>query len=454
MTTAPSENSAWYLGKRLPPIGLMYVAAALEKAGFEVQILDNYLMKKSTNEIKQLVTSLNPQIVGITCGSATYSRSIETAKAIKEVLPKCKTVVGGWHASYVPDSLLANPEIDYVVMGEGERAITQLATCITNGNESAATTIPGVAFRRQGINIKNPPKFIENMDELPYPARHLIPLELYDRTIEYLNAKPADVMSISRGCVFDCGFCETRKLWGNICRAFSPQRVIGEIQDLMSKYGTKGIYFINDNFTLRKKETLELCNLMIKNKLALEWVCDTRVDLVDQELLEAMSKAGCKTIWFGVESGSQRILQRIGRNTTLEQIETAFKLCRKNGIQTACSFMLGVPDETLKDMEMSLKFAKKLNPDWCLFNVFIANPDSKLYQEVLESKNYDRLDDFLLSVKTEEFDYNSLLAIQRRFFREFHRSPKQILKRIRREGFVNFAKRRLNPNLQKNTGIA
>jgi radical SAM superfamily enzyme YgiQ (UPF0313 family) len=167
-----------------------------------------------------------------------------------------------------------------------------------------------------------------------------------------------------------------------------------------------------------------------------------------------MSKAGCKTIWFGVESGSQKILQRIGRNTTLEQIEIAFKLCRKNGIQTACSFMLGVPDETLKDMEMSLKFAKKLNPDWCLFNVFIANPDSKLYQEVLESKNYDRLDDFLLSVKTEEFDYNSLLAIQRRFFREFHRSPKQILKRIRREGFVNFAKRRLNPNLQNNTGIA
>jgi radical SAM superfamily enzyme YgiQ (UPF0313 family) len=116
--------------------------------------------------------------------------------------------------------------------------------------------------------------------------------------------------------------------------------------------------------------------------------------------------------------------------------------------------MLGMPDETLKDMEASLKFAKKLNPDWCLFNIFIANPDSKLYQEVLESKNYDRLDDFLLSVKTEEFDYNSLMEIQRRFFKEFHRSPKQILKRVRREGVVNFAKRRLNPSAQKNAGIA
>ncbi len=455
MTTAPPENGAWYLGKRLPPIGLMYVAAALEKAGFQVQMLDNYLMKKPIEEVKQLVRKTNPTIVGITCGSATYRRCIETARAIKEALPTSRIVVGGWHASYVPDSLLDNPEIDYVVMGEGERAVTELATCIVNGAESAATiSIPGVAYRRAGVNIKNPPKFIENMDEIPYPARTLLPLELYDRTIEYLNVKPADVMSISRGCVYHCGFCETKKLWGNICRGFSPQRVIGEIKDLQSKYGTKGIYFINDNFTLRRKQTLELCDLMVKEKLDLEWVCDTRVDLVDQDLLVAMKRAGCKTIWFGVESGSEKVLKRIGRDTKLKQIENAFKLCRKNDIKTACSFMLGVPDETLKDMEASLKFAKKLNPDWCIFNVFIANPDSKLYQEVLESKKYDQLDEFLLSVKTDEYDYNSLMAVQRRFFKEFNMTPKQILKRVRREGALNFAKRRLTGGTRKAIGIA
>jgi anaerobic magnesium-protoporphyrin IX monomethyl ester cyclase len=454
MTTAPPENGAWYLGKRLPPIGLMYVAAALEKAGFQVQMLDNYLMKKPIDEVKQLVTKTNPAIVGITCGSATYRRCIETAHAIKEALPTCRIVVGGWHASYVPDSLLENPEIDYVVMGEGERAVTELATCIVNGNEAAAITIPGVACRRKGANIKNPPTFIENMDEIPYPARHLLPLELYDRTIEYLDAKPADVMSIARGCIFHCGFCETRKLWGNICRGFSPQRVIDEIKDLQSRFGTKGIYFINDNFTLRKKETAELCNLMIENKLDLEWVCDTRVDLVNDELLALMSRAGCKTIWFGVESGSQKILQRIGRDTTLTQIENAFKLCDKNHIKTACSFMLGVPDETLNDMEASLKFAKKLNPDWCIFNVFIANPDSEMYQEVLESKKYDRLDEFLLSIKTDEYDYKSLMAVQRRFFKEFNMTPKQIIKRVKREGPLNFAKRRLIGGTRKSTGIA
>ena len=454
MTTTPPENSAWYHGKALPPIGLMYVAASLEKAGFQVQMLDNYFMKKPIEEVRQLVTKTNPAIVGLTCGSATYRRCIETAKAIKEALPTCRIVVGGWHASYSPDSLLETPEIDYVVMGEGERAATELATCIVNGNEAAAITIPGVACKRAGENIKNPPTFIENMDEIPYPARHLLPLELYDRTIEYLDAKPADVMSISRGCVFHCGFCETRKLWGNICRGFSPQRVIGEIQDLQSKYGTKGIYFINDNFTLRKKEALELCDLMVKNNLDLEWVCDTRVDLINQDLLAAMSKAGCKTIWFGVESGSQEILKRIGRDTTIAQIEQAFKLCRKNNIKTACSFMLGVPGEKLKDMETSLKFAKKLNPDWCIFNVFIANPDSRMYQEVLDSKQYDKLDDFLFSVKTDEYDYNSLLTLQRRYFKEFLMSPKQIMKRVRREGALNFAKRRLMGGTKKTNGMA
>ena len=454
MTTAPPENGAWYLGKRLPPIGLMYVAAALEKAGFKVQMLDNYLMKKSLEEIKQLITEVNPGIVGITCGSATYPRCVETSRAIKQVKPDCKIVVGGWHASYMPDSLLANPEIDYVVMGEGERAISELAATIVNGNEKAAASIAGVAVKRNGENTKNPPKYIENMDEIPYPARHLLPLELYDRTIEYLDAKPADVMSISRGCVYNCGFCETRKLWGNICRGFSPKRVIGEIQDLQSKYGTKGIYFINDNFTLRKEKTTELCNLMLENKLNLEWVCDTRVDLVNNELLALMSKAGCKTIWFGVESASQKILQRIGRNTSPQEVETAFKLCRKNGIKTACSFMLGLPDETLKDMEDSLKFAKKLNPDWCQFNTFIAYPDSRLYNELLEKGNYVKLDEFLLSVKTEEFDYDSLMMVQRRFFKEFHMTPRQILKRIRREGAVNFAKRRLMGGTRKSTGVA
>jgi radical SAM superfamily enzyme YgiQ (UPF0313 family) len=149
-----------------------------------------------------------------------------------------------------------------------------------------------------------------------------------------------------------------------------------------------------------------------------------------------MKEAGCKTIWFGVESGSPRILKKINKGIALEQTIQAFKLCREEGIQIACSFILGIPGETANDMEATFKFAKKLDPDWCQFNIFVACPGSGLYEEVMQKGLYDRVEDFVAYVKTEDFNYESVLKIQRRFHREFNRSPKRILRKIRREGFL------------------
>lgn len=434
MTTAPPENGPWYLGRKFLPLGLAYVAGALEKAGFQVQILDNYMLKKPIEEVRQYVKSLNPEIVGITCGSATYHKCVETATAIKQVVPSCKIVVGGWHPSYVPDSMLQHPEIDFVVMGEGERSMTELALHITRGEKTKPlSAVPGVGFRQNGKIVKNAPKLIQDLDEIPYPARHLLPLELYERKMEFLDVEPVDIMSIIRGCPFNCAFCETKKMWGPTCRFFSPARVVEEIKFMMDKYDTKGIYFINDNFTIRKKETLEFCNLMKKEKLDLQWICDTRADMITRELLVKMREAGCKTIWFGIESGSPRVLKKINKNITPEQTEHAVRLCKKEGIQVAASFILGIPGETITDMEETLKFAKKINPDLCQFNTFIAYPDSLLYEELLNSGVYDQLDEFLLAAKTDEYDFKKLMDIQRRFHREFNTSAKRVMWRMRRD---------------------
>jgi len=227
-----------------------------------------------------------------------------------------------------------------------------------------------------------------------------------------------------------------------------------EVRHMVDKFGTRGIYFINDNFTFKKKETEQLCDLMKKSDLDLEWVCDTRTDLVNRDLLVKMRDAGCRAMWFGVESGSTRILKRINRTITLEQTENTFKLCKQVGIRVACSFMMGFPDETREDLEATRRFADKLDPDWCQFNVFIAYPDSSLYQEILQRGIYDRLDDYLLTVKTDEFDYNSLMEVQRRFFREHNGAPKRVLRRIRREGVLNFVKRRLSSGSAGNAGMA
>ena len=253
MTTAPPANAPWYLGRKHPPLGLAYIGAALEKNGFKTELLDNYLLQKPIDEVKLTIKKAKPDIVGITCGSATYQRCVESAKAVKEVLPSCKVVVGGWHPSYMPESMLQHPEIDYAVIGEGERAMVELAIHITkNKNNSTTVEVPGVAYKHKGQFIKNAPNFISNMDEIPFPARHLLPMNLYERNIEFLDAKPVDVMSITRGCPYQCTFCETKKLWGPTCRAFSPNRVIDEIQHLTSKHGSKGIYFIGDNFTTQR----------------------------------------------------------------------------------------------------------------------------------------------------------------------------------------------------------
>lgn len=439
MTTIPPATTPWGVPARLPPLGLAYVGGALEKAGFEVQILDNFQLRTTLDFVKQEVQRLQPEIVGITCGSVTFRRSVEMAKIIKEVCPSCKVVVGGWHASYLPDTALENPEIDYAVMGEGEGPMIELATKLKKGaSEREIAETAGLACRFEGKIVKNPPKVIEDLDTIPYPARHLLPMNIYDRQIGYLSVKPVDVVNVVRGCPYDCYYCETKKLWGDKCRAFSPQRLVEELEHMVKTYGSKGIYFISDNFTINKKHTFELCRLIKERKLDLQWACDTRVDLLSRDLLREMRSAGCRTIFFGVQSGSPEILKKLNINVTLEKTMETFKLCKEEDIHIACSFMLGIPGETLADMEATYKFAKKLAPDWCTFYVFIACPTSVLYTEVMENKLYDRMDDFLAFVKTDQFDYESVVKIQQRYQRGFNTAPRTLLRRIRRDGLLTF----------------
>jgi len=261
MTTAPPERAPWYHGRGLPPLGLAYIAAALEKAGFQVEILDNYLLNKPIEEVQQIVRKYNPEILGMTCGSATYRRCVETAEAVKQVLPSCTVIVGGWHPSYVPESMLEHSAIDYVIMGEGERAMVELASCITNnGTQKDLGNIAGVAYRSKGKIVKNNPEFISDLDQVPFPARHLLPMHLYERKMEYLDAFPIDTMHVIRGCPFNCAFCEIKHLWGHKCRSFSPKmtrRLSIHIVAILTLFlfnafllGSNSPVALSENFTL------------------------------------------------------------------------------------------------------------------------------------------------------------------------------------------------------------
>ena len=443
MTTAPPEKSPWGMAGKLPPLGLAYVAAALEKNGYPVEIFDNYLMERSIEDVKLEVGKRQPQIVGITCSSLTYTRCIETAKAVKEACPSCKVVVGGPHPSYMPKTMLQHKEIDYAVIGEGEQAMVKLASSILqNEQDNVIAKIPGVACKIGGEIVKTAAEFITDLDTIPVPARHMLPMKMYDRALSYLDVKPVDTMSILRGCPYQCAYCETRELWGTTCRIFSPQRVINEIKHMMENYGSRGIYFVGDNFTISKQRTSELCRLMKQNRFDIKWTCETRADLISKELLTNMESVGCQTIFLGVESGSPSIQQKLNKDIGLQEVERSFELCRQVGIKTATSFMLGIPGETVNDMHATLKFAKRLNADWCQFNIYIACPGSKLYDEVIGQGLYDQMDNYLARVKTKDFDYDMLVKIQRDFQRQCQRSaPSKLIRVIRQEGLASAIKK-------------
>jgi radical SAM superfamily enzyme YgiQ (UPF0313 family) len=430
MTTAQYSKSPWGLSRKIPPIGLAFIAAALEREGFEVKIIDNYLLGEPLDAIKQTIKETSPKIVGITCSSVTYNECIETAKAVKETIPDCKVVAGGPHPTCMPDSILQHPEIDYVIIGEGEKAFTQLAFNLLRNEEENVRKIPGVAYRHKGRIIKNRHVPIENLDMIPSPAMQLLPMSRYERKIEFLDVEPVDIMNVVRGCPYHCTWCNIRGMFGQKCRAFSPKRIVQDISHLIDHYGTRGIYFIGDNFANDENLVRELCTLLKGAKLDIDWGCDARVDKISRDLLKLMKDAGCRFIWFGVESGSPLILEKIKREVTVKQAINAARLCKQEGIQTAYSFMLGIPGETMKDIEATFKLAKKLNPDWCQFNVFVAYPGCALYEEILREGLYEYMDGFLAYVKTEHFNYKFLLRIQGEYHRKFNNSVSRVFQRF------------------------
>ncbi len=187
---------------------------------------------------------------------------------------------------------------------------------------------------------------------------------------------------------------------------------------------------------------MELCRQIRENKLKVKWICETRTDLVSKDLLVEMKSAGCQTIFFGVESGSLPILEKLGKEIDLQQVEQTFEICRQVGMKTSTSFMLGIPGETQSDMQATFRFAKKLNADWTQFNIYIACPGSRLYEEVINHGFYDQMDNYLARVKTEEFDYESLVKVQRNFQKQCqHSMPSKLVRVIRQEGLGSALKK-------------
>lgn len=413
----------------VPPLGLAYLAAVLERAKYEIQILDAFALQQSWPEFEEFVKLARADIIGIGGMTPVIDNTYYAAKICRKY---CKfLVVGGPHVTvFMQDIFGQIPEADFAVFGEGELTFLDLADSLSG--KKANFRIPGVLTRE----LINPPReFIGDLDSLPFPARHLLP----NRCYKYIFSRKRTVttMFTSRGCPFQCIFCD-KSVFGSKFRFSSAENVVNEIIWISEYLKDVSIVFYDDLFTFEKERVIAICRGILERNIKVDWKCEGRVDRIDSEMLGWMKRAGCSMIAYGVESGNQEGLDYLRKKTNLEQIKNAFDLTRKYGIRTMAYFILGIPVETYNDELETVKFANKLQPDYAQFSVLSPFRGTEIYAEAVKSRSYAEVDannpvDKDLKrpvVLSSNWDEEKLNKIIREAHKRFYLCPGYILKSI------------------------
>ena len=376
------------LGKFGPlnePLGLAYLAANLERGGHAVSILDAPALDLTSVGICESIEAESYDLIGVTMLTPMYRRSIEVVRVIKKAFPELPIVVGGPHPTILPEeTMIQNKEIDFAVIGEGEIVFLIFVNALEKNEDTEG--IPGIAYRKNNTVIVNrPPEMLAHLDDLPIPARHLLPMHAYHMTESRTQSEHAFTVSVSRGCPFNCAFC-CRIIFGRKVRHHSVDRIIDEITILVNDYGAKEINLEADTLTVNKHFINSLCEKIISSGLSrkITWTCESRIDTINEDMLKKMKEAGCWEISYGVETGSQRLLDLIHKDISLEQIEKTFAITKQIGIDIRAFYMLGIPTETREESLKTIAFAKKLDARWSQFTVFTPFPGTELYDLVVK----------------------------------------------------------------------
>lgn len=408
----------FYSGSEPPagnlPLGLMYIGAVLEKEKYKAEILDAFMtgsaFEKSGEtisvgmpfeQIKKEISTRKPDVVGI-AGPFTcqIENTLKVSSLIKQVNPKITTVVGGPHVTLVPKDFLEEAKaVDIVVCGEGEYTMLEVAQAFEGKKQ--LSEILGIAYRKDGKVIVNQPRpFIENLDELPYPAYNLVDMEQYlnPEKIGYRSFQDRAIsMVTSRGCPFNCCFCAVHLHMGKRFRAHSADYVLKHIQYVVDKFKVKNIFFEDDNLTFDLARFEAICDGIIERKIKIGWETPNgvRADCLSMDLLKKMKKSGANSIFIGVESGDQEILDKIiCKSLDLNRVVEFAKNSKEIGLKTGAFYIIGFPGETKESMQRTVDFALRLKRDYDVgMHLFMATPSygTRLYEECKE-KGYIQKD--------------------------------------------------------------
>ncbi len=421
-----------------PPLGILYIASVLQNHGIEVSVLDQAAKRYSLKDTVNWVKKEEPDILGFSTLISSSRTAALIAKEVKEENPNITTVFGNFHATFNAERILAKyPFADIIVRGEGEETSLELAKCLKRGNP--LKTVLGVTFRNKNHPLSTPDRpLIKDVNSSPFPDRDLLDVE-YHSTIVGANVAPKKFTSIlsSRGCVYRCRFCGCTKFARNRWRPRSAENTLKEMELLVSK-GYRQFLFVDDSFTMNPKRVIEICRGITKEKMDIQWICEGRVDHCSYDMLRAIAKAGCRVMYFGVESANQRILDYYRKQTTPEQAEKATKTARKAGIEILVgSFVVGAPSETRQEIANTLKFPKKLGVDVPQFNILGAFPGNDVWEDlrvkgILDEEKYWETGVFPSAILPDTVPYEEIKQMIHSYFHQFFINPKYLLTELTR----------------------
>jgi anaerobic magnesium-protoporphyrin IX monomethyl ester cyclase len=421
------------------PLGLAYLGAVAEKAGHQVTVVDCQAEKLTCEAFQSRIAKTPSDIIGVTATTLLYKSAMQIITLAKQAQPQAVTILGGSHGTFWDENALREyPGLDVVVRREGEETLIELADKLQS--QSNLSGVLGITYRSGDKIVRNQDRpFIEDLDALPFPAHHLMPLENLKH-----NGKIIFPLVSSRGCVFWCDFCSTVRMFGRGYRMRSAKNVVDEMQLVHDKYSVDQVTFYDDAFSVDRNRVVKICEELRARNLHIKWDCGTRVDMVDRELMQTMRDAGCFAVWLGVESGSEAILGAMNKRIKLDQTRLAYKTAHQLGLMTIANVVLGFPGETEQTAKETIRFVKELNPDDVGFYIATPYPGTPMYEQVkkngwLRITDFDKYDTAGPTFETPTMSMEKIAELRYKAYQDFYLRPGYVIKMMRKGGVYGIA---------------
>lgn len=426
----PNNDAVYKNYGIFPPLSLLYVAGNIKAAGHVCTLIDADAEQLSFDDVIRKIENEKPDLIGFSINTYFFHETVDLIREIKKIF-SVPMFVGGMHTSLYPKETLLHKEIDYVMIGEAENNMKLFLDGFEKGDISQ---VPGLGFRKDNaVVINRPLPKLKSIDNLPFPARELIDNTKYYSLISM--RKNFTGLITSRGCPYGCLYCEQST---SDYRFRSPEDIMKEVYECYHNYGIREFEIFDSSFTVNRKNVVKVCNAFIESGLDFVWAVRTRVDCVDADLLRLMRKAGCRRIYYGIESGDPYVLKNLRKMTDIDSIEKTIKATKKAKISTFGYFLIGSPYDTPQTITKTIKWAKKLKLDYAQFNKLSTLPGTPLYKLLLPELPFDYWKEFIKnrSVKQQLPRYKCLLSEEKldayvdKGYSSFYFRPSQIIKKI------------------------